>query len=57
MAVNPREYGATITVGSASYHTYRTWGLIMTSPDPVGDPELETSYLQVMGRSNLLDWS
>ena len=57
MAVNGRKFGATIIVGSNSYHTYRNWGLIMTSPDPIGDPELETSYIEVMGRSNLLDWS
>lgn len=57
MAVIQNKFGATIIVGFTSYHTYRTWGLIMTSPDPIGDPELETSYLQVMGRSNLLDWS
>ena len=57
MAVIQNKFGATIIVGSTSYHTYRTWGLIMTSQDPIGDPELETSYLQVMGRSNLLDWS
>lgn len=57
MAVTKNKFGATITVGSANYHTYRTWGLIMTSPDPVGDPELETNYLQIPGRPNLLDWT
>lgn len=59
-----REYGATIVVPNPAnankpfeYHTYRTWGLILTNSQPIGDPEQETNYLNVPGRNGLLDYS
>lgn len=59
MAVTGGKFGATITVVSTglSYHTYTDWGLTITNPNPIGDPEQETSYLDVMGRSGLLNAS
>lgn len=58
MAVMER-YGATIEVVStgAKYHTWRDWGLTVTNGAPIGDPEQETNYITVPGRSNLLDAS
>lgn len=52
-------YGATITVASTgrSYHTYTDWGLMIENGAPIGDPEQETSYIDVPGRSGLLDHS
>lgn len=59
MAVTTNKFGATITVVSTgiSYHTYTDWGLIITNPEPIGDPEQETMYFNVMGRQDLLDGS
>ena len=58
MAVMER-YGATIEVVStgAKYHTWSDWGLTVTNGAPIGDPEQETNYITVPGRSNLLDAS
>ena len=52
-------YGATIEVVStgAKYHTWHDWGLTVTNGAPIGDPEQETNYITVPGRSNLLDAS
>lgn len=52
-------YGATIEVVStgAKYHTWNDWGLTITNGAPIGDPEQETNYITVPGRSNLLDAS
>lgn len=52
-------YGAEIEVVStgAKYHTWTDWKLIITNGDTIGDPEQETNYISVPGRSNLLDAS
>lgn len=58
MAVMNR-YGATIEVvaSGAKYHTWSDWSLTITNGAPIGDPEQETNYITVPGRSNLLDAS
>lgn len=52
-------YGATIEIVSsgAKYHTWDDWGLTITNGAPIGDPEQERNYINVPGRSNLLDAS
>lgn len=52
-------YGVEIEVVStgAKYHTWTDWKLIITNGDTIGDPEQETNYISVPGRSNLLDAS
>lgn len=54
-----KRYGAEVEVVSTGtkYHTWADWGLIITNGDTIGDPEQETNYITVPGRSNLLDAS
>lgn len=54
-----KRYGAEIEVMSTGtkYHTWTDWGLTITNGDTIGDPEQETNYITVPGRSNLLDAS
>ena len=59
MAVTNGVLDAKITVVSSgtTYSVYSDWGLIIENGDPIGDPEQETNYINVMGRNNLLDAS
>ena len=52
-------YGAEIEVVASGkkYHTWTDFGLTITNGNPIGDPEQETNYISVPGRSNLLDAS
>ena len=52
-------FSADITVVSSNttYNTWSDWGLIIEDADPIGDPEQETTYLDVMGRDGLMDVS
>ena len=58
MAIMDR-FGATIEVvaSGAKYHTWTDWGLTITNGAPIGDPEQEKNYINVPGKSNLLDAS
>ena len=60
MAVRTRKaFGATITVISTnvSYHTFDKWKLSITNSDYIGDPAMETNYLEVPGRDGNIDYS
>lgn len=51
--------GATIIVVSTGkcYHTLRDWGLAIGNNNCIGDPVLETFYLDVPGADGILDYS
>lgn len=60
MAIRTRKaFGATILVVSTgdSYHTHDDWELTIENNDYIGDPVVETKYLDVMGRHGRLDYS
>lgn len=60
MEVRTRKaWGATITVVSTgtSYHTFDDWGLSIVNSDYIGEPEMETTYLNVPGLDKMLDYS
>ena len=58
MAVKTRKsFGATITVGTKSYHTFNDWKMTIINNNYIGDPEVETNYLDVPGRDTMLDYS
>ena len=50
---------ATITVEDTnqSYNTYDDWNLYITNTDCIGEPKQYTKYIEVPGRSGLLDLS
>lgn len=49
--------GITITIEGTetSFHSYDDWGLYVTNTDCIGEPELITNYVEVPGRSGLID--
>jgi len=51
--------GVTIKIENTnkSYHTYNDWNLIVTNSTPVGNPEQETNFIEVIGRNSLIDVS
>lgn len=51
--------GVTIRIENTnkSYHTYDDWDLIVTNSTPVGNPEQETNFIEVIGRNSLIDVS
>lgn len=51
--------GATITVVKTGeeYRTLEDWGLAIGNNDYIGEPEIETSYVYIPGRSGFLDLS
>lgn len=51
--------GATIIVVQTGkvYHTLDTWRLAIENNNPIGDPVIETNYIQIPGCSELLDLS
>ena len=40
-----------------TYHTLDDWGLALGNNNYIGDPEMETTYIQVPGRTGLIDAS
>lgn len=40
-----------------TYHTLTDWGLALGNNNYIGDPEMETTYIQVPGRTGLIDAS
>lgn len=54
-----KSVGVTIKLenSSKSYHTYRNWDLVVTNSTPVGAPEQQTNFIEVIGRNSLIDVS
>lgn len=54
-----RTNGATLIVVTSGleYHTLATWGLAIGNNNCIGDPVLEEKYLDVAGRTALLDYT
>ena len=40
-----------------TYHTLNDWGFALGNNDYIGDPEMETTYIQIPGRDGLIDAS
>lgn len=60
MAVRTRKaFGCSITVISNGneYHTFGTWKMTITNNNYIGEPVLETNYMDVPGRNTKLDYS
>lgn len=58
MAMRTRKaFGATIKVGSESYHTFNDLGFTLVNDDAIGEPSVETNYLDIPGRHDRLDYS
>lgn len=55
--MNELTYGISIYVEDTqqTYHTLDDWGLGLGNNNYIGDPEMETTYIQIPGRSGLLD--
>lgn len=56
---NVLTYGISIYVEDTgkTYHTLNDWGLALGNNNYIGDPEMETTYIQVPGRDGLIDAS
>lgn len=56
---NVLTYGIKIYVEDSgkTYHTLNDWGFAMGNNNYIGDPEMETTYIQVPGRDGLIDAS
>lgn len=56
---NVLTYGISIYVEDTgkTYHTLNDWGFALGNNNYIGDPELETTYIQVPGRDGLIDAS
>ena len=59
MSDNVLTYGISIYVEDSgkTYHTLNDWGLALGNNNYIGDPEMETTYIQVPGRDGLIDAS
>ena len=58
MAMRTRKaFGCAIVVGSSSYHTFDDWKLTIVNNNYIGEPEVETNYLDVLGMQGQLDYS
>lgn len=57
--MNALTYGIKIEVEGTdkSYHTLDDWGLALGNNNYIGDPEMETAYVDIPGRDGLLDLS
>lgn len=55
--MNELTIGVSIYVESTgkTYHTLNDWDLALGNNNYIGDPEMETTYIQVPGRSGLID--
>ena len=55
--MNGLSYGISIYVEDTeqTYHTLNDWGLALGNNNYIGDPEMETTYIQIPGRTGLLD--
>ena len=55
--MNELTYGLSIYVEDTgkTYHTLDTWELALGNNNYIGDPEMETTYIQVPGRNGLID--
>jgi hypothetical protein len=57
--MNALAYGIKITVeeNNKTYHTLNDWGYAIGNNNYIGDPEMETTYIKVPGRTGLIDAS
>lgn len=57
--MNELTYGISIYVESTqkTFHTLDDWDLALGNNNYIGDPEMETTYIQIPGRTGLLDAS
>ena len=57
--MNELTYGISIYVEDSgkTYHTLDDWDLALGNNNYIGDPEMETTYIQVPGRTGLIDAS
>lgn len=57
--MNKLTYGISIYVEDSgeTYHTLNDWDLALGNNNYIGDPEMETTYIQVPGRTGLIDAS
>lgn len=55
--MNELTYGISIYVEDTgkTYHTLNNWELALGNNNYIGDPEMETTYIQVPGRNGLID--
>ena len=55
--MNELTYGIAIYVEDTgrTYHTLNDWGLALGNNNYIGDPQMETTYIQIPGRSGLID--
>lgn len=55
--MNELTYGISIYVEDSgkTYHTLDDWDLALGNNNYIGDPEMETTYIQVPGRTGLID--
>lgn len=55
--MNELSYGISIYVEDSgkTYHTLNDWDLALGNNNYIGNPEMETSYIKVPGRSGLID--
>lgn len=57
--MNALTYGISIYVEDSgkTFHTLNDWNLALGNNNYIGDPEMETTYIQVPGRNGLIDAS
>ena len=57
--MNELTYGISIYVEDSgkTFHTLNDWNLALGNNNYIGDPEMETTYIQVPGRNGLIDAS
>lgn len=57
--MNNLTYGISIYVEDTgkTYHTLNDWNLALGNNNYIGDPEMETTYIKIPGRSGLIDAS
>ena len=55
--MNELTYGISIYVEDTekTFHTLNDWGLALGNNNYIGDPEMETTYIKVPGRTGLID--
>lgn len=57
--MNELTYGVSIYVEDSgkTYHTLEDWGCALGNNNYIGDPEMETTYIEVPGRNGMIDAS
>ena len=57
--MNALTYGISIYVEDSgkTFHTLNDWNLALGNNNYIGEPEMETTYIQVPGRNGLIDAS